>query len=48
VLAHDGPEPVHEATAIVEALHKLLAHGWPRCCPPAVPWCASSRGRFVV
>ena len=26
VLAHDGPEPGHEATAIVEALRKLLAH----------------------
>lgn len=26
VLEHYGPEPVHEATAIVEALQKLLAH----------------------
>jgi hypothetical protein len=26
VLAQYGPEPVHEATAIVEALQKLLAH----------------------
>jgi hypothetical protein len=26
VLALYGPEPVHEATAIVEALQKLLAH----------------------
>ena len=25
VLEHYGPEPVHEAAAIVEALHKLLA-----------------------
>ncbi|MEN3377476.1 MAG: hypothetical protein V7604_2831 [Hyphomicrobiales bacterium] len=27
VLAHRGPEPVHEAAAIVEAIRKLLAHG---------------------
>jgi len=27
VLQHYGPEPVHEATAIVEALQKLLARG---------------------
>jgi hypothetical protein len=26
VLEHYGPEPVHEAAAIVEALRKLLAH----------------------
>jgi hypothetical protein len=26
VLAHYGPEPVHEATAIVDALRKLLPH----------------------
>lgn len=26
VLEHYGPEPVHEATAIVEALQKLLGH----------------------
>jgi hypothetical protein len=26
VLALYGPEPVHEATAIVDALRKLLAH----------------------
>jgi hypothetical protein len=26
VLLLHGPEPVHEATAIVEALQKLLAH----------------------
>ena len=26
VLEHYGPEPVYEATAIVEALRKLLAH----------------------
>ena len=25
-LEHYGPEPVHEAEAIVAALHKLLAH----------------------
>jgi hypothetical protein len=25
-LEHYGPEPVHEAAAIVEALRKLLAH----------------------
>jgi hypothetical protein len=27
VLEHHGPEPVHEATAIVEAFRKLLSHG---------------------
>jgi hypothetical protein len=27
VLEHYGPEPVHEATAIVEAFRKLLSHG---------------------
>jgi hypothetical protein len=27
VLEHYGPEPVHEATAIMEALHKLFGHG---------------------
>jgi hypothetical protein len=26
VLEHYGPEPVHEVTAIVEALRKILAH----------------------
>jgi hypothetical protein len=26
VLEHYAPEPVHEATAIVEALRKILAH----------------------
>jgi hypothetical protein len=26
VLEHYAPQPVHEATAIVEALRKILAH----------------------
>jgi hypothetical protein len=26
VLEHCGPEPIREATAIVEALRKMLAH----------------------
>ena len=39
VLALYGPEPVHEATAIVEALRKLLAH-WPH-------WTERSQSRIV-